>query len=41
MHRPDARGRGSQINPPNRFEAVHHEDDFEHLERTQGANPRG
>jgi DNA repair photolyase len=32
MNRPEARGRGSQINPPNRFEPIHHEDDFEHLE---------
>jgi DNA repair photolyase len=30
-NRPIAKGRGSQINPPNRFEAVHHDDDFEQL----------
>ena len=29
--RPIARGRGAQIDPPNRFERVHHEDDFEGL----------
>ncbi len=27
-----AKGRGSLINPPNRFEAIHTEDDFEHVE---------
>jgi DNA repair photolyase len=31
-HRPIAKGRGSQINPPNRFGGLHHEIDFEHLE---------
>ncbi len=30
--RPIAKGRGSQINPPNRFGGLHHEIDFEHLE---------
>ncbi len=30
--RPLAKGRGSQINPPNRFGGPHHEIDFEHLE---------
>ncbi|WP_435018633.1 PA0069 family radical SAM protein [Tundrisphaera sp. TA3] len=31
--RPTARGRGSQIAPPNRFGGTHHELDFEQLER--------
>ncbi len=30
--RPLAKGRGSQLNPPNRFGGPHHEIDFEHLE---------
>jgi DNA repair photolyase len=30
--RPIARGRGSQLNPPNRFGGTHYEIDFEHLE---------
>ena len=30
--RPLARGRGSQLNPPNRFGGTHHEIDFEHVE---------
>jgi len=30
--RPSAKGRGSQINPPNRFGGPHHEIDFEDLE---------
>jgi DNA repair photolyase len=30
--KPIARGRGSQINPPNRFGGTHHEIDFEYLE---------
>ena len=30
--RPLAKGRGSQINPPNRFGGTHHEIDFEYLE---------
>jgi DNA repair photolyase len=30
--RPLARGRGSQVNPPNRFGGSHYEIDFEHLE---------
>ena len=30
--RPIAKGRGSQINPPNRFGGPHHEIDFEYLE---------
>jgi len=30
--RPLARGRGSQLEPPNRFGGTHHEVDFEHLE---------
>ncbi|MGH7201950.1 MAG: PA0069 family radical SAM protein [Planctomycetaceae bacterium] len=30
--RPAAKGRGARINPPNRFERIHVEDDFEHLE---------
>jgi DNA repair photolyase len=30
--RPIAKGRGSQLNPPNRFGGLHHEIDFEHLE---------
>ena len=33
--RPIAKGRGSQINPPNRFGGLHHEIDFEHLEQTK------
>ena len=30
--KPPAKGRGAQIKSPNRFERVHCEDDFEHLE---------
>lgn len=30
--RPELKGRGSQIHPPNRFLQIHTEDDFEHLE---------
>ncbi len=30
--RPIAKGRGSQLNPPNRFGGPHHQIDFEHLE---------
>src|SRR5262249_44895801 len=30
--RPKAKGRGSQLNPPNRFGGPHYEPDFEHLE---------
>jgi DNA repair photolyase len=30
--RPEARGRGSQLDPPNRFGGTHHEIDDEHLE---------
>ena len=30
--KPPAKGRGAQIKPPNRFERIHCEDDFEHLE---------
>lgn len=33
--RPIAKGRGSQINPPNRFGGPHHEIDFEHLEHDE------
>ena len=33
--RPIAKGRGSQINPPNRFGGLHHEIDFEHLEHDE------
>ena len=29
------RGRGSHINPPNRFEHAHHEPDWEHLEHDE------
>ena len=32
MERPVAKGRGSQSNPPNRFERIHVENDFEQLE---------
>jgi len=32
QNRPHAKGRGSQIEPPNRFESIHYEDDFEQLE---------
>ena len=34
-NRPMARGRGSQIEPPNRFGGTHHEIDFEHLEHDE------
>jgi DNA repair photolyase len=34
-NRPLARGRGSQLNPPNRFGGVHYEVDFEHLEEDE------
>jgi DNA repair photolyase len=34
-NRPLARGRGSQIEPPNRFGGTHHEIDFEHLEHDE------
>lgn len=30
--RPEAKGRGAQISPPNRYEPIHYEDDLEHLE---------
>jgi len=33
--RPLAKGRGSQIEPPNRFGGTHHEVDFEHLEHDE------
>jgi DNA repair photolyase len=33
--RPVAKGRGSQIDPPNRFGGTHHEVDFEHLEHDE------
>jgi DNA repair photolyase len=33
--RPLAKGRGSQIEPPNRFGGTHHEIDFEHLEHDE------
>ncbi len=33
--RPEARGRGSQRNPPNRFGGTNHEIDFEHLEHDE------
>lgn len=36
-----ARGRGSQLNPPNRFEAVHAEDDLEHFEHDPEELPSG
>lgn len=32
QNRPHAKGRGSQIEPPNRFESIHYEDDFEQIE---------
>ncbi len=32
---PHAIGRGAQIHPPNRFERVHAEDDFEHLDTSE------
>ena len=31
-HRPKAKGRGSRLNPPNRFGGPHYEPDLEHLE---------
>src|SRR3954451_13128393 len=34
---PAARGRGSQINPPNRFTRIAYEDDLEHLEYDEEA----
>jgi DNA repair photolyase len=34
-NRPLAKGRGSQIEPPNRFGGTHHEIDFEHLEHDE------
>lgn len=34
-NRPIARGRGSQIEPPNRFGGTHHEIEFEHLEHDE------
>ncbi len=33
--RPTSRGRGSQIQPPNRFARIHVEEDFEHLEHDE------
>jgi len=36
-NRPIVKGRGSQIHPPNRFDAVHCEDDFEHLPENDGS----
>ena len=35
MPGPDAKRRGAQIRPPNRFERTSYEDDFEHLEHDQ------
>lgn len=35
MPKPGPRGRGSHINPPNRFEREHHEPDWEHLEHDE------
>jgi len=35
-NRPLSTGRGSQINPPNRFVRIEVEDDFEHLEHDEG-----
>ena len=34
-NKPPAKRRGAQIEPPNRFEAAHREDDFEHLEHDE------
>ncbi len=34
-NRPTAKGRGSQLHPPNRFGGPHHEADFEHLEHDE------
>lgn len=33
--RPEAKGRGAHVNPPNRFGQVHAEDDLEHVEHDE------
>ena len=35
-----AKGRGSQINPPNRFDTIQYEEDFEYLEHDEDARER-
>lgn len=35
QHPPEAKGRGSQINPPNRFGGPHHVPDLEHVEHDE------
>lgn len=35
QQRPEAKGRGAQLSPPNRFNETHAEDDFEHVEHDE------